>query len=63
MSEDSKLIAAICITDPVREDAAATITQLRALGVKLHGYVDWRLRKRCGALLQLGLMTIAQILQ
>ena len=34
MSEDSKLIAAICITDPVREDAAATITQLRALGVK-----------------------------
>ena len=34
MSEDSKLIAAICITDPVREDAAATIAQLRSLGVK-----------------------------
>ncbi len=30
MSEDSKLIAATCNTDPVREDAAATTAQLRA---------------------------------
>ena len=34
MAEDGKLVGAICISDPLREEAASVISQLRALGVK-----------------------------
>ena len=34
MAEDGKLVGAICISDPLREEAASVISQLRTLGVK-----------------------------